>query len=623
MVSKKDLNSQSSLFLICIGLLFALPEHANADTTLTPCSSCTSSQVQINAALKQGGVVTLNPGTYVIDNQIDLQSGTTLKGLEGAKIVLAPNLRWPRYKPMIHGGNVQNVRITGIEIDGNRDENTYPPGIRTWGRGYYRMLYFYKCKNVEIDHSYLHNNWDDIVWTEKTGNLNFHDNIARKPGHNVLTAYHAGTTYVTNNCMRVYGNSGVHVWNGSGPVYAINNDIGLETGAPHYAGIQVQRSDSIAYNCNNTIHELTPAIGLAKGGQIVTGGCPISPPQATSASSCNVSDFSVASATNDYGATADTSHWTTENVYRAAPGETSTSSTTGSSDTSDSNDINTDTGSAPQVTGHMVGGFGAYTSNAMNAVLSVGGNTIMDYVSMEKGLSIAHGTQKGYAVAARAKGLKLIDDIPDGLMRRWHNNRNTSQLVSDLTAHLKWLLDNPDILETMGGYWMIDDWYSDFGVARPILQKMTALIHQYTPNVPAICGFTGNPGEAKTVSGYMKFASNYSPSGCDMIGIYMYPWGGRAYPMTNLPNILAALKNYGWDPNTRPLIGIPQSYGGKYGYSVPTAAQVQKQTKYFCEQGAKHILYYDFKTGTNATTDAAIRSGIKAGISDCKTIWGN
>ncbi len=620
MISKKHLYTQSSLFLVCIGLLLAFPSHSYADTTLTACSNCTTSQVQINAALREGGIVHLKKGTYTISSSINLRTGTTLEGEEGVKIVLAPNVKWERYRPIIHGSSIKNARVVNVEVDGNRAENTYPSGVRTWGRAYYRMFFFYKCGNIEIDHSYFHDNWDDIVFTEKTQNLNFHDNVVRNPGHDVISAYHAGTTYVTNNCMKVYGNDGIHVWGGSGPVYAINNNIGVESGAPNFAGIDVQSSGAVAYNCNNTISGLVKAINVGTGATLKEGGCPISPAMATSAQSCNVADIGAPSSTNDYGATSEPSRWTAENAYLSSsncPNAKATTSLNGETTTSEV----IDTGDVAQVSGHMVGGFGAYSAAAMSAVASVGGNTIMNYVSISGGIGSANSRLTSYAAAASSKGLKLIDDVPDQLIRRWHSDRNTSKLLSDLTTHLKWLAENDNVLGHIAGYWMIDDWYSDFGAAKTVLQQMTALIHQYTPNKPAICGFTGNTSYGGSVSGYTKFAANYSPGGCDMVGVYMYPWGSGKIPMTNLANIIAALKNNGWDPSSRPLVGIPQSYGGKYGYTVPTAAQVQQQTKYFCQQGAKHILYYDFNTGTNPTTNATVRSGIKAGIADCQAYW--
>jgi len=190
-----------------------------------------------------------------------------------------------------------------------------------------------------------------------------------------------------------------------------------------------------------------------------------------------------------------------------------------------------------------------------------------------------------------------------------------------MLTHIKYVAANDTIKNNLAGYWMIDDWYTDFGTAKEPLKYMTGLIRNNTPDIPAICGFTGNTSYGGSVSGYTKFASNFSSDGCDMVGVYLYPFGTNKVPMTNLPNILQALKNNGWNMSTTPLVGIPQSYGGKFGYSVPTAAQVREETRYFCQLGAKHILFYDFNTGTNGSNNSEIQKGILQGLSDCKTLW--
>jgi hypothetical protein len=272
---------------------------------------------------------------------------------------------------------------------------------------------------------------------------------------------------------------------------------------------------------------------------------------------------------------------------------------------------------------HILGGFGAYSSSAMASVGGVGLGTVMDYISIASGLSTAHASLTTYSKQAAALGLTMVDDIPQQLIDRYHKDWNQTTLLADLTTHLKWLVANSSIRSGIVGYWMIDDWYTDFGTAKTALQSMTALIHQYTPEIPAICGLTGNTSYGGSVGGYTKFAANFSPQGCDMVGVYLYPWGSGKPPMTNLLNIVAALKNNGWSLAQTPLVGIPQSYGGANGYDIPTAAQVESETKFFCEQGATHILFYDFHTGTSAATSPAIQSGIKAGIAACKKIWGN
>ncbi|MDD3370372.1 MAG: right-handed parallel beta-helix repeat-containing protein [Alphaproteobacteria bacterium] len=596
----------------------ALSMHSSwAKTVLNPTTCPGTNTKQINAALKSGGVVHLNAGTYLINDTIVLNCGTTLEGDRGAVIKVASGVNWAQGKSIIRGTNVKNVRITGFEIDGNRDNNIAPySASNAWGHNYYIMFALSGVTNVEIDNMYLHDNWDDIINAVDSKNLNIHDNIFRRPGHDIVAITNTGTTYVTNNCMRVFGNSGARANKNSGPMYVINNNITREANDTGYTGIEVKTASASVYNCNNTIYNLPVNIALVSGGTIHTGGCPISPAVALSASSCNVADLA---STSSSGSDA-TSGSTSSSLFTGTDDSDSSSSGSDSSDTSSSS--SSSSGAAANYSGHILGGFGAYSATSMGVIKNLNMNAAMNYVSISSGLNAAHSSLLTYANRAASAGIKLIDDIPDQLIRRYHEDGNLTTLLADMTTHVKYVASNSTLKSTIVGYWMIDDWYTDFGTAKIPLQKMTALVHQYTPGKYAICGFTGNTGYGGSVSGYAKFAANFSPSGCDMVGVYLYPWGTNKVPMTNLANIVAALKQNGWNPSTTPLVGIPQSYGGMYGYTVPTAAQVQSQTKYFCQLGAKHIVYYDFKTGTNATTNSAIQAGIRAGLADCAAIWG-
>lgn len=209
----------------------------------------------------------------------------------------------------------------------------------------------------------------------------------------------------------------------------------------------------------------------------------------------------------------------------------------------------------------------------------------------------------------------MIDDMPDQYIRTFKTSGNLDNLLASMSAHLQTVKDNPQVV----AYWMIDDWEVNYGGAKVALQKMNALIHEITPGKYSICGFSGN-------SNYWSDAkvANFSPEGCDMVGIYLYPYGTNKPSMSkNIPLMFSSLTKYGWDINVTPLMGVAQSYGDKNGYYVPTADQVEAQTKSFCQYGATSIAYFDFKNGNNAATNSAIQQGIKAGISDCKTIWGN
>jgi hypothetical protein len=252
---------------------------------LSPVSG-NNNQTQINNALKGGGTVYLNAGTYVISDTIVLNSGNILTGDPAAKIVLVNNANWPMYKNMIEGIGVSNVRITGFEVDGNRDNNTTSNGDETaCGRYYYTMIYFKDSSGIEVDNMYLHHNWNDIFKFVSCNNVKFHHNTVRQPGHDVVYAIYSQNVWVYNNYIRIYCNSGVRP-DGTKNIYIYNNDIARDEGAGGYAGIEIQ-GESIVYICNNNIHD-------TKGGSIVDlsggdakiyySGCPDSGSSGTGAS---------------------------------------------------------------------------------------------------------------------------------------------------------------------------------------------------------------------------------------------------------------------------------------------------------------------------------------------------
>jgi hypothetical protein len=607
------------LLVVCFIVLDA--RVAFSETVLSPVAG-TNNQIQINNALKKGGTVFLKAGTYIIDSNIEMVSGTSLLGERGAKVMVVSDAKWKKFRPIIRFLHVENARVAGFEIDGNRDNNIfpYPSAAEAMGHQYYRIFYLYKSKNIEIDKMYLHDNWDDVVFSEKTWDLNFHDNVIRRPGHDVVTTYHSGTTFVTNNCMRVYGNVGVRNWDArDDALYAISNDIAREAYAPSYAGIASRGRNSIVHDCNNNIHDIPTPYGISSGGRILPGGCPISAAASLATSSCNPSSLeSVKSSGGCPGGS----------------GNSGGSSTSGTDDASGSvggNDSSSDTDTASDDTPvsipadlHIIGGFRAKSETEMAALAKAGGNVVMNYNSIGS-LESMHKRLVIYTNRAAKYNLKMIDDIPHTLISQFHKDWDLDKAVTMLTAHMKWLAANDDVRSRIVGYWMIDDWDTDFGKAKVALQKMTGLVRKYTPGKYAICGVQGNSGWAGDVAKYQaRFTLNYSPEGCDMIGVYMYPYGAGKTPMKNIANVLQAFRNVGWSNESRPLVGISQSYGGQYGYYVPTAAQVEAETKYFCQLGAKHIMWFDFNMGTgNGGNNAGVQAGIKAGVKACRAIWGD
>lgn len=259
---------------------------ASGATVLSP-QQGSNNHTQINNALKGGGKVYLNEGTYVISDTIVLNSGNILSGDAKAIIKLVDNANWPKYKNMIEGIDVSNVRVTGFEVDGNRANNTTSDGASTaCGKYYYTMIYFKNSSGIEVDNMYLHHNWNDILKFSSCDNVKFHHNTVRQPGHDVVYAIGSTNVWVYNNYIRIYCNSGVRP-DGTQNIYIYNNDIARDEGAGGYAGIEVQ-GDSIVYICNNNIHDCKggSVVDLSGGAaKIYYSGCPESGAGGTGAAS--------------------------------------------------------------------------------------------------------------------------------------------------------------------------------------------------------------------------------------------------------------------------------------------------------------------------------------------------
>jgi hypothetical protein len=216
-------------------------------------------------------------------------------------------------------------------------------------------------------------------------------------------------------------------------------------------------------------------------------------------------------------------------------------------------------------------------------------------------------------------------------------------LLASVTTHLKQVKDNPLII----GYWVLDDWVSwDAGSARQILIKIHHLIQQYTPGRPAICGF-GGLLTSDHISGWSDWvADNFSPQGCDRVGLYIYtPSLSDTTPTlspdtfdwsmsTLLPAMFASLQRREWDISKEPLIGIGQAFGGPIAgtdryWITPTAKDIEIQSRSFCEHGATGIVFYgwdDSEFGPTTQTpmnNPGIESGIRNGIAVCKQDWNN
>jgi hypothetical protein len=250
--------------------------------------------------------------------------------------------------------------------------------------------------------------------------------------------------------------------------------------------------------------------------------------------------------------------------------------------------------------------------------------------------------------ALKAHNMKVIDGVLNSYLSYYECHKlktcsatifpeltSVKALLTDVSNHLQQEKNNSLVV----GYWVLDDWPpNDLGSAKDILRQENALVHQYTPGGISICGFgTGGiyPAPSYNYSWLDGTAANFSPQGCDMVGLYIYgaahTTGTYDWTMSKvLPAMFTSLKKRGWDIAKEPLIGIPQAFGGTIGgepWPVSTAQSIETQSRSFCQNGATGILYYAWdNSGLDNTSqlpwnNTQITQGIRNGISACEQYW--
>lgn len=245
-------------------------------------------------------------------------------------------------------------------------------------------------------------------------------------------------------------------------------------------------------------------------------------------------------------------------------------------------------------------------------------------VGLNSGLNYESNPGQGWNLLTGA-GLKIISDYGDQLTRCYLYGLSGSNSVqcqlgamTDAAVMTKWraYLQSSVVqnnLNNIVGFALSDDWYSNPGSGKKLFQDMTAAVHTYAPGKRSICIFTANTSYAHSAQSYSNFAAatNFSPSGCDMVGLYLYPTVNNQ-PLTNFTNAIEGLKINGLNPSVTPIIGIAESYN-------TTGAAVEKEVKYMCDNGATSIGFWAYNTGlgTAAAQSADIRGGMSRGIQYC------
>lgn len=307
---------------------------------------------------------------------------------------------------------------------------------------------------------------------------------------------------------------------------------------------------------------------------------------------------------------------------------------------------------------HFIGGFSATTTDKAIKAAATGVQVIFQYgypptenEQLGKTLQSLHlhvidgfiASNLHYYECQRSQTLLipppgLLQHCPQGTAPTFAND---AAFFATIATHLQQARENQLIV----GYWVLDDWAAwDAGNARPLLTEIHQLIRQYTPDRPAICGFGGDLTAGHTFGWHDWIADNFTPQGCDAVGIYVYATSISAlasipspetydWSMSSiLPAIFASLRQRGWNSAHQPLIGIGQAFGGPiphtYRYRVvPTAANIERQSQSFCEHGAVGLTFYGWSdseigpASQSPMNSREIELGIQAGIASCTHYW--
>lgn len=317
---------------------------------------------------------------------------------------------------------------------------------------------------------------------------------------------------------------------------------------------------------------------------------------------------------------------------------------------------------ATSVLFHVFGGFSIDTPERVLDASSVGVQLTIDYGDPPSPTS-AVGQQllashmkviDGFIASSlyyyECHKSKILPDPTDPQKNYWKQmycNTDTppfyesdADFLAAVRAHLQAVKNNQLII----GYWNLDDQalWDKSGYAINILNKAHTLIQQYTPNKPVVCGFGALLGVNNTYSWYSPLVLNFTPSGCDMVGLYIY---SASQPDSNpvatpnvfdwsmaglLPKIFSSLRARGWDITKQPLVGIPQAWGGPRTdvttvYEVvPSVQNMQTQALSFCQAGVSALIWYAWNDSTASyfpSNTSTMKQGVQQGIAACKSYW--
>jgi hypothetical protein len=229
-------------------------------------------QEQINAALQQGGTVTLEARTYTLTDSIILQSDTVLEGVEGTIITIPDHVGWAVWKPLILATGCSNIKIKNIEFNGNSDNNQdvgkHTKNGKAWGNGYYNFIHVIDSDSVEVSGCLMHDGLGDGLRTKTSTNIIFKETTAYRLGHEGaffidsenIEAYNNRITTRTSNALRIWNCAHVRFYDN-----VLDSDLTLRSLAGMGA-FQIEDSKGTVSDveiCNNIIFNTWgPAIWL-------------------------------------------------------------------------------------------------------------------------------------------------------------------------------------------------------------------------------------------------------------------------------------------------------------------------------------------------------------------------
>jgi hypothetical protein len=191
--------------------------------------------------------VYLKTGTYSISDTMTVSSNTELTGDKQAIIRLIDNIGWQSESSSIFvGTRVQNFKVHGFEIDGNRDNQSYISGDHP----YYILVLLKLSKNIEFYDMHLHHSWGDGLKVQNSmnepdiDNISFHDNQIEYLGHEGAYLLYLTGAKLYNNRIITASNSGCRI-DSCDQVEMYNNDIqGSTTYTSTGPCIEIQNSVS-------------------------------------------------------------------------------------------------------------------------------------------------------------------------------------------------------------------------------------------------------------------------------------------------------------------------------------------------------------------------------------------